>query len=479
LLSDYKIANAGIKIEDKDLSLLDIPFIAQTGGDFVAVYKIDSKDIYYVWRGKDIRVAIDEFKKSWSGIALIAEPDEESIEPNYKGHKKGELAAIIQNRLLLFTIGILGILVFFQGELYKSIGLVLSLILNLTGIYISYLLILKQIHVHSGNADKICSLFKKSDCNNILESSAAKFMGVISWSEVGFSYFISNTIVLLFAPDLLYYLAVANILALPYSFWSIWYQRIKAKQWCPLCLVVQVLLWAIFIVNVLSNFVAIPQLTILNIIKTGCFYLLPYLIIDSLLPIIIKSERTENIQQGLNALRMNDDVFISILKKQSRYDVDKSTSTILFGNPDSSTLITILTNPHCEPCAIMHKRIESLLKEIGDKVCIQYVFSSFSEDLNDSNKILISAYKNKSNRMAIYQDWYVSGKNDKDGFVKKYNLENYCPPDVEDEFNRHEEWVKTAQLSATPTILYNGYELPENYKVEDLKYFIDLVNVTK
>jgi protein-disulfide isomerase len=39
--------------------------------------------------------------------------------------------------------------------------------------------------------------------------------------------------------------------------------------------------------------------------------------------------------------------------------------------------------------------------------------------------------------------------------------------------------MSITQLSATPTILYNGYELPENYKVEDLKYFIDLVNVTK
>ena len=30
------------------------------------------------------------------------------------------------------------------------------------------------------------------------------------------------------------------------------------------------------------------------------------------------------------------------------------------------------------------------------------------------------------------------------------------------------------QLRATPTILVNGYQLPENYKIEDLKYFTAL-----
>jgi len=29
------------------------------------------------------------------------------------------------------------------------------------------------------------------------------------------------------------------------------------------------------------------------------------------------------------------------------------------------------------------------------------------------------------------------------------------------------------QLRATPTILVNGYKLPENYKIEDLRYFTE------
>ena len=45
---------------------------------------------------------------------------------------------------------------------------------------------------------------------------------------------------------------------------------------------------------------------------------------------------------------------------------------------------------------------------------------------------------------------------------------------IEIEFEKHEAWRKKSQLRGTPTVLVNGYQLPESYKVEDLRYFIDL-----
>jgi len=41
------------------------------------------------------------------------------------------------------------------------------------------------------------------------------------------------------------------------------------------------------------------------------------------------------------------------------------------------------------------------------------------------------------------------------------------------EFQKHEAWRNKTQLRATPTMLVNGYQLPENYKVEDLRYFTE------
>ena len=46
-------------------------------------------------------------------------------------------------------------------------------------------------------------------------------------------------------------------------------------------------------------------------------------------------------------------------------------------------------------------------------------------------------------------------------------------PEIEIEFQKHETWRAKTQLRATPTILVNGYQLPENYKIEDLLYFTE------
>lgn len=482
MLSDYNVANSGVRIEDKDGDLLslDVPFIAQFGGDFVTVYRIDRDKVHYIWKSKEIKVSVEEFKESWSGVVLIAEPDEDSIEPEYKENKQKELFGIIQNYLLLLVIGIFALSVFVLGELYKSAGLTISLIINTIGIYISYLLILKQVHVQSDSADKICSLFKQSDCNNVLESPAAKFMGVISWSEVGIGYFISNAVIILFIPSLIPYLALINILALPYSFWSVWYQKVKAKQWCALCLVVQGLLWVIFVTNVLFGFIIIPRFAIFDIILTGCIYTLPYLIVRSLLPAIAESRKTENIRQQMNSLRMNDDLFLSLLKQQTRYEVDKFTSNILLGNPEAPLLVTVLTNPHCEPCGRMHKRIEDLLIEIGDKVCLQYIYSYFNKELAVSNKYLIGIFQNKTRKEIeeIYHEWFSEGKYYRESFYEKYSIDIETNL-IKEEFDKHINWIKHTNISATPTILINGYNLPDSYKIEDLKYFSDLVVDTK
>ena len=53
----------------------------------------------------------------------------------------------------------------------------------------------------------------------------------------------------------------------------------------------------------------------------------------------------------------------------------------------------------------------------------------------------------------------------------KYNINN---PSVESEIHKHNEWRQEVDIHATPTILINGYELPENYKIEDLVYFTKL-----
>jgi glutaredoxin len=474
MLSDYNIENLGVKISDKaDIFSIEPPFIAHIGNDFVIVEKISEKEIGFIQSGKHITVSIEEFNKMWAGNLLIAETTKSSQEPEYKKYKKEELFQNSQKMAILSIVSFLLFFAFILNKSYLNIGAVLLFILSALGAYIGYLLVLKQLHIRSDYADKICSLFKQNDCNNILESKVAKLFGVIGWSEVGFGYFAANLIIISFLPALIPCLAIINSVCLPYSFWSVWYQKFKAKQWCPLCLVVLSLLWGIFLTNFFTGLIVFSAITFQGLLIAGGIYLTFVLSANISVPIISKSLGIENIRYEINSIKANEEVFAALLKKQPRYEVDKSHSQLLMGNPDSDLLVTVFSNPHCNPCSRMHERINNLLKQ-NSNICVQYILSSFNKELEVSNRYLIGAFQQKNDEAKrIYDEWFASGKNQKERFFENNPIDMNCA-DIEKEFALQESWKERAGLRATPTILVNGYKLPDNYKIEDLKYFSEI-----
>lgn len=474
MLSEYNIKNAGIKFSNKeaDILKLEAPFIAHVGGNFVAVSKITTNEICYIWQEKEIALPVNEFCKLWSGITLLAEPNEESDEPDYLINHRHEQIKLLRKVTLIGATFILLALTFISKHLYNNIGSVLLCILNFIGIYISYLLVLKQIKVQSSYADRICSLFSQKDCNNVLESEAAKLAGIIGWSEIGLAYFISNTIITFFLPDYITYLALVNIIALPYTLWSIWYQKFRTKQWCPLCLIIQALLWSIFIIDLCFGFIHPVSCSISDILLIGLLYLIPIPIINIIVSKFNDANKLEEITQELNSIKASEDIFSAILKQQPHYDISLDNSNILLGNPKADILVTVLTNPHCNPCAKMHFRIEKLLEEVNH-LCIQYIFSSFNPDLDSSSKFLSAVYFYKAEATEIYNRWFEKGKLDKENFFKTYisDLEGSL---VLSEFEKHNIWKAQTGLYTTPTILINGYKLPDSYKIEDLKYITEI-----
>ena len=476
MLSDYGIENKGFKTENKEeaIKILEAPFIAHIGTDFVVVFKITTDRVHYVWQGKNVDVTLDEFLKSWSGTVLLAEENENSIEPDYKKNRQKEWLAMLKKGGIVSAAGVLAALFFVHNRVYDNVGWMLVLVISFVGLYISYLLMQKQLHIHSEYSDKICSLFKQNDCNNVLESKAAKLGNIISWSEIGFGYFISNAIIILLYPALFPYLAIINLFTLPYAFWSVWYQKYEAKQWCVLCLLVLVVLWAIFAVNLLFGTIQLPAFQLTELLLVGVIYFVPPVATNLLAPLIAQARKTEQITQEFNALKINEDVFEALLKKQTQYEVSKDTSKIILGNANADILITILTNPHCAPCSLMHTRVEKLLQDTNHSVAVQYIFSSFNEELESSARFLIAAYLTQPIEKAkvIYNEWFEEGKRKREAFFEKYKCSHN--EQTEAELQKHTQWKEASQINATPTVLVNGYALPANYKIEDLKFLTEL-----
>jgi len=530
MLSGYGIRNAATQIEDKENDLFKIkcPFVAHMGGDFVVVDKSPTPTlperegdsppsgelegaIHFIRNGKKLSLPVSEFIKSWSGIILLAEPSLESGEPNFKEHRKKDLLILAQQAIIAIA-GILILVIAYINNVclsplkldsgsptspifpisptfpYSILGITSLLLVNLIGVYICYLLVLKQLRIHSRYADKICTLFSKRDCNNVLESEAAKLFGVFGWSEIGLGYFTANIIILLCLPHLIPYSVIVNILSLPFTVWSVWYQKVRARQWCPLCLIVLILLWLIFIINLTFGYITVPDysfhslLSIVNCQLLICLYALPIFTLTLLLPRLSEGNQVAQLRQEINSIKANEKVFETLLSQQPFYEASKSDSQILFGNPDAQLTLTILTNPFCNPCAKMHARIDKLIGR-GESnspiqqtnIRIQYIFSAFNESMEYANRYFIAIYlvRGRESAWQLYSDWFEKGKAMQEAFFHDLQLD-MTNPAIEIEFQKHKSWKEQTQLRATPTILVNGYKLPDNYKIEDLQNFTDL-----
>ena len=192
------------------------------------------------------------------------------------------------------------------------------------------------------------------------------------------------------------------------------------------------------------------------------------------IPKLAEGSKIEKITQEINSIKANEEIFTTLLQKQPHYEVSRETSAIFLGNTESDLLITVLTNPHCNPCARMHARIENLLKQ-APNLGIQYIFSSFNEELEYSSRFLTAIYLNEGGGKAqeIFSEWFESGKLQKEEFFQKYQT-NSDSPAIEIECAKHKMWREQTKIGATPTILVNGHKLPDQYKIEDLRYFSNI-----
>ena len=472
MLDVYGVNTVGVHIESKNLSTLNFPCILHTNSEFAIGLDGADEKITYMIHGKKTEMTFDVFKQTWTGNALVVSETTDANEPEIKKHKQEEILSM----MILYSIPALLTLACLIGLIDNAVSgkysflYVLELILSILGIAVCAMLIQKQLFNESKYGDRICSLFHDADCNSVLDGAKAKVFG-ISWSEVGLGYFIANTLLLALYPESALVVFTINWLAMLYGVWSIYYQWKVAKSWCVLCVLAQIVIWS-------SGIIAFCSLISAETIYSYPFSVVLYSCISFLVSILavhkyasantIAKERTKAIQQ-YEALKANETIAKALFEKQEYYEITLNDSKILFGNPDAKMRITILSNPHCNPCARMHERIDSLLSTCGKEICIQYVFSSFNEQLEDSCRYLISCYdrNNLNTSMETYNKWYAGEKYNAEIIIKKYSDQIYND-DVETEWNKHKEWQKIAKLEATPTILLNGFKIPQEYEIEDL-----------
>ena len=141
----------------------------------------------------------------------------------------------------------------------------LLVILFSIGLFVSVLLMFYEIDQFNPSLSKVCQAGRKVSCQAVLNSVGAHFCGV-SWSVWGSSYFGGILLTLVTVPSVdLGYLTVLSYISLfstVYPVYSVIYQKYVVKQWCPLCLSVQVILVLIVILFFRELYALVPNETL-------------------------------------------------------------------------------------------------------------------------------------------------------------------------------------------------------------------------
>ncbi len=248
LLRVYGVDTLAVKLADpKEVLSLPVPFLAQSRkGVFVIVTSCSEKGVSYLSEGQKESIDSSDFVHGINGIVLLASPRTDAAEPDYTKHRVREIATVARN--VAFSAAVIFLIAygFVANGVWRNWAMTVVTALTIGGIYVSWLLLQKTLNIRSRAADAVCGVIQRGGCDHVLASDASKFLGLVSWSEIGMGYFAVTLCVIVFSPSMWPWLAVCNCFCLPYAFWSIWYQKRRARHWCTLCLTVQALLWASF-----------------------------------------------------------------------------------------------------------------------------------------------------------------------------------------------------------------------------------------
>ncbi|TWF40653.1 protein-disulfide isomerase [Chitinophaga polysaccharea] len=494
VLHRFGVDNLAARLDPDKLLTAPPPFITQIKGTkqqpdyFTIVRKVDDNNINYYdpVALKWTHSRKEDFIERYMGVVLLAEAREFAGERDYEQKAKDEKRKSALSQLGIITFPIIlciaGLATWLQYGASSWFSLLYAL-LSFAGASAGFLLLWYELDQHNPALQQMCSAGKKTNCNAILQSGAAKIAG-ISWSKIGFTYFTGTMLLMLFnginSPQVLLITGWLTLLALPYTFFSLYYQWRVARQWCVICVFVQALLLIQFAILLLAGRleallpVSFPIGWLPAIITA---YVLPFMLSAALLPVFKKAKESKENVVRLQRLKHNTEIFEALLNKQKRIAFPTDGLGITLGNPSAPHKIIKVCNPYCGPCARTHAPLEALL-ENNPGIQIQIIFTASNNEGDKSAQpvkhLLAIANNSKEDHALIKQgldDWYEAKEKDYDRFAAKYPM-NGALNQQNEKIDAMRQWCDQTGIKATPTFFINGHQMPDIYTVDDLKYFL-------
>jgi uncharacterized membrane protein/preprotein translocase subunit YajC len=484
VLTEFNIPNLATRISPEQLYNIPLPAIAHfdtNGGIFVTITKVENDQIEWIHEKQGIfKESIHEFIHKWQGVTLLAEPNENAGEPNYKAKRTQEILESLRVPFILgsiFLCLIFAVNYAFKSTPFNENGLFYAILTTkFIGLVISTMLIWHSIDADNSFLKNVCQLNKKTNCNNILNSDAAKLFGLISWSEIGLFYYAGGFISLLVYPSSsLWFLSILAVLALPYTFWSIYYQAFVAKEWCPLCLGVQVLIWIEFLLFLKNDaFIAIAQNLPINLLSIGFTFVIVPVFWAFIKKPLQKSQKADSLLVELQKLKFNPDYVQTIFNKKTFLPpIFEGMKAIEMGNPLAENTLTLIINPVCTSCRHTYLSAKKVIQD-RDDIKLQFILAATMAQDDEAGQIArtILSQQTIADTQEALDKWFMDSTKNMRKWLQKIALKAETQTG-QNQMALHIRWLELAEISEAPITFFNESILPKVYLADDLSKLIN------
>lgn len=471
-LNDFDIPNQAAQIDTTSVLELTEPFIAfiqKNQTEQFVLINITSNRAIEIFNGKDkpFVISFAEFENIFSGIIVAIDKSQEKL----------KLIKTINKQIIYVTVGLFALVYLFIFNQQITFNNVFYFVTALAGLTFSLMLFAKANGANSHLLNRFCTLTKNTDCNQVLQSGAAKIGKYLSLTDVGIIYFTFQCMYLLLASQHLSTLYVISITAVFFPFYSVYQQAVVIKKWCPLCLgaVGILLMQGVLAVAALQNI----SIQINYVLLALCVLILSALAWYYVKPLIKKGNQLKGKDIELLSFKRNYHLFLPfyinapIINDEQLID----TQQIIVGRHNAAVQITLITNPLCQACQKAHTILNKLLQQYPKDLAIRIIFYVPYQNQHDPRTMIAGwlanlYFANKEKGIEAIEEWYANpdmGKFDKLKIPIKFIQGQQAF------LQNHSEWCIEKRLTLTPILLLNNKLFPLIYRIDDLQYHIEAV----
>ena len=491
VLSDYGIETKGIKCENAEfLKSIKNDFIVQiklleTKQDFFAyVYNLNSQtcDWFNPIKHKREKIDIENFKQIFTGYLFLFDLSDDAGEKKYKEAHSEEVKQRIIENILFFFLPLFFILVILSHAITSPVAWIeyIYAFLLLTGCIVGGILLLHEYNEYNPILSHLCVQSEKFNCSAVLFSKGSQFMG-IPWTVIGFSYFLGIFMSLLiyqFDSSIFITITYCHLFVLPYVLYSLYYQKKVVKQWCSLCLTVQILIILLFTIALIGGaYTQIKELTIRSFLGLFGIMFLSSTLTYFLWLFIKYKKSSDYFESSFIQIKYNPMVFQSLLEQEEKIIMPVDNYGITMGKKNGKYQIIKVCNPYCSHCADAQNELQKLMNDNGE-IGLRIIFindpdtESYKQTPIDA---FLSFYYEGCDMEPILSEWYDSEEKNIDFFNQRHPLKEHFITKNMDNAKAMCHFCDEMKITGTPTLFINGYRLPDVYHVDDLKYLLNKI----